>query len=139
MKHYRLHELAKFLSGVVLADLITEIWLWSSGMLPLSILGVTLTEEMLPAVITFDIALFIVLVYYGWHIGKLPAVREKSYLLIVGAVFALITLEHLARVLFGYEAVLGDWTVPVWLSWLGVAIAAYLSYMSFHLAARVKR
>ena len=139
MKHYRLHEAAKFLAGIVLADFITEWWLWSQGLLPVNVFGVTITPEMVPTILTFDVALFIVLVYYGWHIGKLPAVREKSYLFIVGIVFAVVALLHISRLLFSYDLVVADWEVPVWLSWIGTLITAYLSYMSFHLAARVRR
>lgn len=139
MKHYRLHEAAKFLAGLVLADMITEWWLWTSGLLPATFLGITITPEMVPTILTFDVALFVVLVYYGWHIGKLPAVREKSYLLIVGVVFAAVALLHLSRALFGYDLVIGEYEIPVWLSSMGTLITAYLSYMSFHLSARVRR
>ncbi len=139
MKHYRLHEAAKFLSGVIAADFLTHLWLWSSGLLPVQFLGITLTADMASAMLIFNAALFIVLVYYGWHIGRLPAIRERGYLLIVGIIFAAVALVHLSRLLFNFDLVLGGWEVPTWLSWIGTVVTVYLSYMSFHIAARVKR
>lgn len=139
MKHYRLHEFAKFLSGLVAGDFLCLWWLSANGHLPASFLGVTITPDIASVGMIFDAALFIILVYYGWHIGKLPAMRERGYLLIAGAIFGAVALLHLSRLLFNFDLVLGGWEFPTWLSWIGVVITAYLSYMSFHLSARVKR
>jgi hypothetical protein len=59
-------------------------------------------------------------------------------LVIVGIVFLVVMLLHLARLVFNLNLALGSFDVPVWLSWVGVFITGYLSYSSFHFAAKKK-
>jgi len=37
------------------------------------------------------------------------------------------------RLLFGWEAVIGGWQVPFWVSWVGIAVAGSLGYTAFTL------
>ncbi|MEK9183950.1 MAG: hypothetical protein AAB890_02660 [Patescibacteria group bacterium] len=54
--------------------------------------------------------------------------NQKTYYGLTGTIFSLITLLHLSRILMGWEANIGGWDVPMWLSWLAVVIAGYLAY-----------
>ena len=45
------------------------------------------------------------------------------------AVFLLIALGH-----FGWHVTVENVVVPVWISWIGLAIATYLAYKGFQLA-----
>ena len=56
---------------------------------------------------------------------------RKAYLVISGIIFGLVSLLHLARVVFGWEAVIGVWTVPFWVSWGGFVVAGILSAWAF--------
>lgn len=133
-----MHEIAKFGAGLVAADLMFLFWIASAEILPVEVLGRMITPDVvLPAVI-FDIALFLILVHYGWNIGKIPVLRERSYLLIAGTVFGIVGAAHLMRVFTGAELTIHEWTAPLWLSWLGTAATAYLAYMSFRLTVRRK-
>ena len=98
----------------------------------------TVTSEMLLPNLIFDLALFIILVHYGWHVGKIPAVREKSYMFIAGLIFSFVAIIHFWRIFSGADLILGSWETPIWLSWFGLAVTAYLAYTSFRLAAKVK-
>lgn len=138
MSHRTLHELAKFGSGVVAADLATNIWFLYSGLLPITTLGMTVTEAMLWPSVVFDIALLAMLVHYGWNIGHIPALRERSYLLLTGIVFGVVAVAHFAHVLFGLNINMFGYEVPHWLSWTASAVTAYFSYMSLRLATRLK-
>jgi hypothetical protein len=40
------------------------------------------------------------------------------------------------RIFFGWPAVIGGWTVPMWLSWIGLVVAGGLSYFGINLAMR---
>jgi len=40
-----------------------------------------------------------------------------------------VALVHLARLIFGWEAVIGGWTFPVWGSVFGVLIPGALAYL----------
>ena len=139
MNHRTLHELAKFGSGFVAADFLATIWFATHDMFPVDFLGLTFTEDVFWPVLIFDAALFLALVHYGWHIGKIPALRERTYLLVAGSVFGIVAAAHLARVFVGADISLAGWAVPLWLSWIGTAFAAYLSYASLRLALRVHR
>jgi hypothetical protein len=138
MKHKNLHDLAKFGAGLILGDFLCGWWVSAYHLLPLSFLGVTISPDMVPAWMAFDAVLFIILVHYGWHIGKTPALRSRTYLLTVGTILGAVSLAHLIRLFTSANVVIVGWTVPMWLSWIGVAVAAYLSYMSFRLAISSK-
>lgn len=138
MRNSSLHEVAKFAAGVVAADFLWLLWFSQQRIHSVSFFGMTVTSEMLLPNLIFDIALFIILVHYGWHVGKIPGMRERSYIFIVGCIFSFVAIMHLWRVFTGADLVLGEWDAPVWLSWFGVSVTTYLAYMSFHLAARMK-
>ena len=139
MKHQKLHDFAKFAAGLVLGDFICGLWLSASNMLPVTFIGATITSDMIMPWLAFDAVLFIILVHYGWHIGKTPAIRSRTYLLTVGTILGIVSLAHFIRLFVSAEIVVAGFIIPMWLSWIGVAVAAYLSYMSFRLALSMKR
>jgi len=65
MSQRTMHEVAKFASGVVAADLVTNIWFAYSGLLPITTMGITVTESMLWPAIVFDVAALAFLVHYA--------------------------------------------------------------------------
>jgi hypothetical protein len=138
MRHRTLHELAKFGAGLVTGDLIMNVWVAYMGYYPITFLGFTFTEGIVLPSVVFDAALILILIHYGWNIGKIPALRERTYLLLVGAIFAIVAAAHLVRVFYAIDLVIMGYAVPLWLSWIGTAVVAYLSYMSFRLALRMK-
>lgn len=52
----------------------------------------------------------------------------KNYSLISGIIFLAIALLHAARIVYSWDAVIGGWTVPLWLSWVALVISGYLAY-----------
>lgn len=139
MKHHKLHEIAKFASGLILGDFICLWWLSTTNFLPMPFLGVTVTQSMIIPGLIFDACLFIILVHYGWHIGKTPTLRTRSFFTVVGIIFGIIALAHIIRLFTGTDFVILSWAAPLWLSWLGVIVTTYLSYMSFHLVVTLKK
>ena len=138
MHHRTLREIAKFGAGLVTADLLTLFWLYSNNLFPVQTWGVTWTGNIALPGIVFDFALLLLLVHYGWHLGKIPRPRERSYLMVAGVVFTVVALVHLVRVFTGADITLIGWSVPLWLSWIGTAAATYLAYASFYFALRSK-
>ena len=63
---------------------------------------------------------------------------QRTFSLIAAAVFSLIALGHALRLLFGWHVVIGDLSVPVWVSWLGLVIAGYLAYQGFQLSRQIR-
>ena len=62
----------------------------------------------------------------------------RIFSLIAAAVFLLITLGHALRLLFGWHITVGNIVVPVWMSWVGLAVAGYLAYQGFRLSRRIR-
>ena len=53
---------------------------------------------------------------------------QRTYYSVTGVIFLIIALLHLGRVIYGWEAVIGGWAVPLWLSGVAVVVAGCLSY-----------
>lgn len=62
---------------------------------------------------------------------------QKLFLLIVGTIFAVIAVLQFLRLSLGWDAVIGGWNVPTWVSGLAVLVGLYLSYTSFRLRRKV--
>lgn len=60
-------------------------------------------------------------------------IKQKTFNQLAGLIFTLAALVHLWRVLTGAEMVLAGWSVPAWLSLLGVVAAGYLAYSAYKL------
>ena len=62
--------------------------------------------------------------------------NQRSFTLLAGIIFAIIALLHLSRIIYGWEAVIGGWTVPQWISWVALAVAGYLGYEGLRLSKK---
>jgi hypothetical protein len=61
---------------------------------------------------------------------------QKTFTIIASVIFGVVALLHVLRIFFGWPAVNGGWTVPMWLSWAGLVVAGGLSYFGINLAMR---
>ena len=52
----------------------------------------------------------------------------RTFARVSGAMFSLIAFLHLLRLIVGWEAAIGGWTVPMWVSWIAVAVFGALAY-----------
>ncbi len=139
MTHHTLREIAKFLSGMVAGKLLTVLWLSWIGLMPLILVGTPFSEDAIGPAMIFNVALLALLVYYGWHVkSPVHSPSEKKLLLVAGAIFLAVAAIHFTRLIFGFSFILGDYDVPQWVSWVGLLVAVYLSYSSFHFAMRMK-
>lgn len=140
MSQHMLRDLAKVGAGVVVADLISVVWLASAGLLSVTLLGVEWSLDMLPEILVFDGALLILLIHLGWN-ARLPVTSpsERTLLALSGIIFLAVALVHFARLTFGWQLALGGFEIPLWLSWLGFGITLYLSYSSFHYVLHGRR
>ena len=55
----------------------------------------------------------------------------RVFVLVSSSLFALIAVVHALRLVYAWPVTLAEWAVPVWLSWVGLIIAGYLSYQGF--------
>jgi hypothetical protein len=58
---------------------------------------------------------------------------EKIYLVVSGLIFDLVFLLHLLRIIFGWPAEIGEFEVPMWTSWVSLAVAGYLALSAYRL------
>lgn len=57
--------------------------------------------------------------------------KNKS-LMLAAAVFGVIALVHLIRAVFGWEAIIGNFNVPVYFSYIAFIVAGYLSWHMYN-------
>lgn len=57
--------------------------------------------------------------------------NHNTYMQVTTVVFVLVALLHVARFLFGWEAVIGGWIVPTWLSFVFFLGASFLAYSGY--------
>ena len=56
---------------------------------------------------------------------------QRTFSLVTAALFSLVALLHAVRLLRGWQVTIEGAVMPVWISWIGLAIAAYLAYQGF--------
>jgi hypothetical protein len=59
--------------------------------------------------------------------------KQNLFYSITGIIFSLIAAIHLLRIFYGWDAVIGGWSLPMWPSWLAVIIAVFIAYNAFKL------
>lgn len=53
-----------------------------------------------------------------------------------GAVFLLVALLHVLRLIFAWEAILDGRVMPMWMSWVAVVITGFLAVQGLRLSRR---
>jgi hypothetical protein len=64
---------------------------------------------------------------------------QKTFSVVAGVVFAVVAVLHLLRIYMNWPVVIADWSVPMWVSWVGFVIAGGLAFFGLRLAARDAR
>jgi hypothetical protein len=64
------------------------------------------------------------------------AVDQRTFNVLASVIFAVVALLHLLRIYMGWPIVIGSWTAPMWVSWIGLIVAGGLSYSGLSLATR---
>jgi hypothetical protein len=62
------------------------------------------------------------------------AMNMKTFAVTAALVFFIITILHVLRLILGWQAMIGGWDVPLWISWLAVVLFGYLGYTAFKLS-----
>ena len=62
----------------------------------------------------------------------------RAYLQISGAVFGLMALLHIVRLLLDWPAQIAEWTVPLWVSWIAIPVAGALFVWAFRLVRHAR-
>jgi protein-S-isoprenylcysteine O-methyltransferase Ste14 len=60
----------------------------------------------------------------------------RTFSVTAGAIFALVALVHLVRISLGWSIVIDNWSIPIWMSWIGFVVAGALAYLGLRAARR---
>ena len=60
--------------------------------------------------------------------------KNEMYVRVSGIIFLIVGVVHAARSLYGWEANIGAWMVPMWVSWAATVIALFLASAAWRLA-----
>ena len=71
------------------------------------------------------------LIFLFFALNKILSKTFYSYLAYLLLLFFLIFILHLARIIFGWDAVIGGVAIPMWVSWIAAAVAAFLLYQGY--------
>jgi hypothetical protein len=63
--------------------------------------------------------------------------KPKPYVLVTAAIFTVVALLHLIRLIFGWSIVVAGWHVPLWFSWLAIVVLAVLISYAVRLSGRL--
>lgn len=55
--------------------------------------------------------------------------RSRPFTWIAAAIFALMAIVHILRLFTHFRVVLGSHEIPMWLSYVAIVVAAFLSWM----------
>ena len=55
--------------------------------------------------------------------------RSKPFTWIAAALFAIVALAHIVRVVTHFDVVLGSHHIPMWVSYVAIVVTAFLSWM----------
>jgi hypothetical protein len=61
---------------------------------------------------------------------------RKTFLLVVGIVFALVALAHAIRIYMDWPVIIADWSVPKSVSWIALVVSGGLALLAFRLFAQ---
>jgi len=60
----------------------------------------------------------------------------KTFSLVAGVIFAIVALAHLARIVTDWSVIIGDWSIPMWVSWIALVVAGGLALLGLRLSQR---
>jgi hypothetical protein len=61
---------------------------------------------------------------------------QKTFSLIAGLIFAVVALFHLVRIFAEWNLIIGDWSVPKWVSWVALIVAGGLAVLGLRFGHR---
>ena len=61
---------------------------------------------------------------------------RKVYVQVTGIIFLLVAILHAARAVFSWEAAIGGFVMPMWVSFVAILVAGYLAYSALELHRR---
>jgi hypothetical protein len=64
---------------------------------------------------------------------------QRTFSLVTAVLFIWIALLHVIRLFLGWQVAIAGTVLPMWISWLGLVLAAFLAYEGLRLARTIKK
>ena len=61
---------------------------------------------------------------------------QKAFSIVAGLIFTLVALFHLVRIFMEWTVIIGDWSIPMWVSWIALVVAGGLALLGLRLSER---
>jgi hypothetical protein len=61
--------------------------------------------------------------------------NRNTYPWVAGTIFTLVALFQLVRIFEDWPVIIGDWSVPKWVSWVALIVAGGLALFGFRFTA----
>ena len=58
---------------------------------------------------------------------------QHAYLVVSGAIFGIVAIVHVVRMIYQWPAQIGTWTVPLWVSGVAIVISGVLGLWALRL------
>ncbi len=60
--------------------------------------------------------------------------ESKNYCAVSGVLFALVSIAHLLRIVYGMSIQVDEYVVPMFVSWIGFILPAGLGFWAFRIS-----
>ncbi len=60
----------------------------------------------------------------------------QLYARVTASLFLLLFVFHLLRLIYGWDAQIGGFQIPMWLSWIAMILAGFISAFGFKLGGK---
>jgi hypothetical protein len=60
----------------------------------------------------------------------------KTFCAVTGIIFAVVALIHLVRIFMVWQVTIDGWSVPMWVSWVGLVVTGCLAYVGVKYATQ---
>jgi len=66
--------------------------------------------------------------------------NEKNFWLrFAGTIFGIVGILHLLRVITGIPVLIGGWSLPIWINWMGLFGASFLCIWLWRLSGKIDK
>lgn len=63
--------------------------------------------------------------------------KKQTFLSLTGVIFILVGSLHLLRILFSWPLILGQWSAPMWPSFVAVPVAYILGFTALRMRSKL--
>jgi len=63
---------------------------------------------------------------------------KNFWLRIAGTIFGIVAIAHLLRIVTGISVLIGGWSLPIGINWLGLGVTGFLCFWLWMMSIKVR-